>query len=119
MAERWSTETEDLLARSLAWIGPPDQQDRGNARAVLDVLADAGVLVPPDAPKRYEWASEHVGELGTADNRLFQPVGSGRAGERLARIRVDTWRKDRPDVVSKVLRRADRTVYGEWEEVDE
>lgn len=141
--EQWSTATEDRLAREVYAYGTDTADELGvvdlwpgfdaddaevrdechaAARRFLDVLADAGVLIPPDAPTRTEWASEHLGDLGQAGNRLFQPTGNSRAsdtGERLARIRVETWRTDRPEVVSRLLRRTATTVYCEWEEVSE
>lgn len=121
MAERWSAEVEELLAGKLStWVGGSNAAAK--APILLGLLADAGVLVPPDAPTRTEWASEHLGDLGQAGNRLFQPTGSSRAsdtGERLARIRVETWRADRPDVTTRLLRRTATTVYGEWEEVSD
>jgi hypothetical protein len=49
--ERWTTETEALVAKALA----PHWYDQRDARAVLSALADAGLLLPPGGEVSVEW----------------------------------------------------------------
>jgi hypothetical protein len=102
MADRWTPETENLVAMELEDVLPqevgalPDEAFYVDARRILAALADAGLLLPPGGETRTRWAS-HGGALvwGTeAEARREVAEGKG-----------------------PLMRRAEHT--GPWEVVDD
>lgn len=62
MSDRWTAETEDLVAHTLTAAGSNSYRDRieasRHARLILIALADAGLLLPPGGETREEWAAQ-------------------------------------------------------------
>jgi len=79
MSERWSTETEELVAQTIrdsntsgSWNHPQLVPAGHYARAVLTALADAGLLVPPAEPCSCggrRWVDDENWSMSTGTNR--------------------------------------------------
>lgn len=72
MSARWTDETEELVARTIAAVDRYRYDDvdevwrsyREAARAALQVSADAGLLLPPGGETREEWTVGHPRDEG-------------------------------------------------------
>ena len=98
-SERWSAETEELVARAVAGRGVggglrPESEQTALAKAALTALADAGLLQPPGGKTRQEWGYRYRGfcrewtpvqpstrELAERDARDFLEVFAKAGGE--------------------------------------
>jgi len=122
MADRWTPETENLVAMELEDVLPqevgalPDEAFYVDARRVLAALADAGLLLPPGGETRTKWGVKCArrGEDWVDDGGAGATWTRGRAEAEIEYLRA------RPDLeirTTTLVRRA--VTQTPWEVVDD